>query len=318
MYMKRQFVSNLQEGDVVNDYFVATRKDLRDQQKGGKFLGMVFKDRTGEVGGILWNNAISVARLFEVGDVVNIRGTVVSYQDRLQIRVDQVLPLRKEEFNPADLVYEPDDTGDMFNKFRDLLGSIQNEWLRRLVDAFLNDGDFVRDFTRAAAGKKWHHAYRGGLVQHCLEMARLALAVSEIFPQIDRDLLLTGVLVHDIGKLQEMSQDLYVDYTTAGKLLGHLTIGTNMVQKKVDGIPGFPDTLRMQVIHCVLSHHGELINGSPVLPKTLEALILYHLDNLDAQAAAFIRLIEETREKGQSWSDYITLIDRQVWTKDDR
>jgi 3'-5' exoribonuclease len=142
--------------------------------------------------------------------------------------------------------------------------------------------------------------------------------VCEVFPNVDRDLLLTGVLVHDVGKLEEMGQDLYVDYTTAGKLLGHLAIGTNMVQKRIEAISGFPESLRMQVIHCVLSHHGELVNGSPVVPKTLEALILYHLDNLDAQAAAFTRLIEETREKGQSWSEYVNLIDRQVWTKDER
>ncbi|MCC6696599.1 MAG: HD domain-containing protein [Candidatus Hydrogenedentes bacterium] len=314
--MKRQYVQTLQEGDTVNDYFVATRKDLRDQQKGGKFLGMVFKDKTGEIGGILWNNAVSVARMFELGDVVNVRGTVTSYQDRLQLRVDQVLPLRKDEYNPEDLVFVPEDTTEVFRQFRTLMEKVENEWLRKLVNSFLEDASFVERFSAAAAGKKWHHAYRGGLVQHCTEIARLALAVCEIFPQIDRDILLTGVLVHDIGKLDEMTQDLFVEYTTVGKLLGHLTIGTEMVQRRIDAIEGFPETLRLQVLHCILSHHGELTNGSPVVPKTLEALVLYHLDNLDAQTDAFSRLVVETREKGQAWSEYITMIDRQVWTKD--
>ncbi len=314
--MKRQYVQALQEGDTVNDYFVATRKDLRDQQKGGKFLGMVFKDKTGEIGGILWNNAVSVARLFELGDVVNVRGTVTSYQDRLQIRVDQVLPLRRDEFNPEDLVYTPEDTTEMFKEFRSIMDKVENEWLRKLVDAFLDDQEFVRRFTTAAAGKKWHHAYRGGLLQHCTEIARLGLAVCDVFPQVDRDILLAGVLVHDIGKLDEMTQGLFIEYTTAGKLLGHLTIGTEMVQRRIEDIAGFPESLRLQVLHCVLSHHGELTNGSPVVPKTLEALVLYHLDNLDAQTDAFIRLITETRDKGQDWSDYVGLIDRQVWTKD--
>lgn len=314
--MKRQFVETLQEGDVVNDYFVATRKDLREQQKGGKFLGMVFKDRSGEIGGILWNNASSVAKLFEVGDVVNVRGTIVSYQDRLQVRVDQVLPMRKEEYSAADLIYEP-------GRHRPNRGQVPrhpryhserfSQTPRRFDPRRRRSHETVHGGGRR---KKWHHAYRGGLVQHCDQMARLALTMGELFPNLDKDVLLTGILVHDIGKLDEMSQDLFVDYTTVGKLLGHLSIGSDLVQRRIDAIPDFPETLRIQVLHCVLSHHGTLENGSPVLPKTLEALVLYHLDNLDAQADAFTRIVQETREKSQAWSEFIPLIDRQVWTKE--
>lgn len=300
----------------MNDYFIAVRKDLREQQKGGKFLGMVFKDRTGEIGGILWNNAVAVSRMFELGDVVNVRGTITSYQDRLQVRVDQVLPLRDEEYNLADLIYTPDNTQEVSGKFRAIMETVQNEWLRKLVFSFLDDAAFMERFAMAAAGKKWHHAYRGGLIQHCYELARLATAVSEVFPRLDRDVLLAGVLVHDIGKLDEMTHDLFVEYTTAGKLIGHLAIGADMVQRRMDAIPGFPEPLRLQVLHCVWSHHGELVNGSPVVPKTLEALVLYHIDNLDAQADAFMRIMDETRDKGQTWSEYIQMIDRQVWTKE--
>ncbi|HRK36224.1 MAG TPA: HD domain-containing protein [Candidatus Hydrogenedentes bacterium] len=314
--MKRQYVQSLQDGDTVNDYFIAVRKDVREQQKGGKFLGMVFKDRTGEIGGIQWTNALAAAKLFELGDVVNVRGTVTSYQDRLQIRVDQVLPLRAEEYNLDDLVYKPENTEEVSQTFRGIMDTVKNEWLRKLVFAFLDDEEFMKRFSAAAAGKKWHHAYRGGLLQHCTELARLAAAVSEIFPRLDRDVLLTGVLVHDIGKLEEMSQDMFVDYTTAGKLLGHLAIGAEMVQQRIATIPDFPESLRLQVLHCVWSHHGEMVNGSPVVPKTVEALVLYHIDNLDAQTDAFFRIIDETREKGQTWSDYIQMIERQVWTKE--
>jgi 3'-5' exoribonuclease len=313
--MKRQFVESLQEGDVVNDYFVAARKELRDQQRGGKFLGLLFKDRTGEIGGILWNNAAGVARMFELGDVVNVRGTVTSYQDRLQIRVEQVLPLRGGEYSSEDLVFVPQNTGEVFERLKRVLATVQNEWLRRLIDAFLSDADFVERFTTAGAGKKWHHAYRGGLVQHCDELARLATAACDVFPQVDRDLLLTAVFVHDIGKIEEMTHGLTTEYTTPGKLIGHLVIGAEMVQRRIERIDGFPESLRLQLLHCLLSHHGELINASPVVPKTLEALVLYHLDNLDAQADAFTRIIQETRDKGQAWSEFIPLIDRQIWTK---
>ncbi len=314
--MKHQFVESLQEGDQVNDYFLAVRKDLRTQQSGSKFLGMVFKDRSGEIGGILWNNAVAIARVFEVGDVVKVRGSVGSYQDRLQIRVEQVLPMRDGEYDNADLVFVPDDTDETVKAFRDILETIEDEHLRRLVRIFLDDDALMRRFAAAAAGKRWHHAYPGGLVRHCYEMARIADVVSELYPKLNRDVLLTGVLLHDIGKLDEMSHDMVVEYTDPGKLLGHLTIGMMMAQRAIDQIEGFPETLRLQVLHCILSHHGELANGSPITPRTLEATVLYHIDNLGAQASAIDRVADEARDRGQRWSDYLPNIERQIWTKD--
>lgn len=314
--MKKQFVADLEEGDIVNDYFIAARKDLRDTQSGGKFLGMVLKDRTGELGAILWQNAASVAKLFELGDVVNVRGTVATYQDRLQVRLDQVLPLREHEYDMADLVFTPPDANETVAKFLEVLNTIKNPWLQKLVALFRDDSDLMARFAAAAAGKKWHHAYRGGLVQHCYEIARIVLGVCEVFPKLDRDLLLTAVFLHDIGKLDEMTHELLVEYTNAGKLIGHLVIGATEVEKRIGRIEGFPESLRLQIHHCILAHHGEMVNGSPVVPKTLEALVLYHCDNLDAQVDAFQRLIDEAREKNQAWSEYVNMIDRQVWTKD--
>jgi len=166
--MKRQFLEALQEGDRINDYFLAVRKDIRDQRNGGKFLGMVFKDKTGEIGGILWNNAVAVAKLFEVGDVVNVQGSVTSYQGRLQIRVDQVLPLRDGEYDLSDLSYVPEALDKTVAEFTAVMRTVKDEWLAKLVEAFLGDEAFMAAFSEAAAGKKWHHAYTGGLAQHCL------------------------------------------------------------------------------------------------------------------------------------------------------
>lgn len=182
--MKNQYVNTMQEGDYVNDYFVAIRKDLRPKQNGGKFLGMVFKDKTGEVGGVLWNNATEVAKLFEVGDVVNVRGRVSTYQNRLQIQVDQVLPLRESDYNVEDLVYTANTTKEDLKALRAILDTVQNSWLQQLLQRFWNDGEFMSRFTAAAAAKKWHHEYRGGLVRHCLEMMRLALTMCELFSGI--------------------------------------------------------------------------------------------------------------------------------------
>ena len=313
--MKKQFVNLLEEGDVVNDYYLAVRKDLRDTQSGGKFLGMVFRDKTGEIGAVLWNNAEGIASRFELGDVVNVRGTVNSYQNRLQVRVDQILPLKKDEFDTADLVYTPEDTRQASETFIKQLQSIENTWLRKLVDAFLEDTGFMEKFHAGAAGKKWHHAFPGGLMQHCFEMGRIAETVCELFTEIDRDLLLTGVFLHDIGKVHELSEGMYVDYTTEGKLVGHLQIGCTLANRKMDAIDGFPENLRMEILHLILSHHSELELGSPVVPKTLEAIALAHIDNLDAQTDAFRGVVKETKGKRQEWSDYLPLINRQIWTK---
>jgi 3'-5' exoribonuclease len=314
--MKKQFVENLQESDVVNDYFVATRKDLRDTQAGGKFLGMVFKDRTGELGGVMWNNAVSVSGLFDVGDIVNVRGTVNTYQGRLQLRVDQVLPLKDDEYDVEDLVFTPENTTDVASAFAQIMESIEAPELKALMASCLRDEDLMEKFNGGAAGKRWHHAFRGGLVQHCYEMARIAETMCDLFPRLDRDLLLTGIFFHDIGKIEELSQGMHIDYTTPGKLVGHLQQGCFIANRKMDGIADFPEKLRMQIHHMILSHHSELEMGSPVVPKTLEAIVLAHIDNLDAQANAFENVITANQTKGQEWSEYLNLIDRQIWNKD--
>jgi len=248
--------------------------------------------------------------------VVSVRGNVTSYQGRLQIRVDQVLPLRETDYDRADLVAVPDGIDEWRARFLADLDTVTNPWLKQLIQAFVDDADFMERFSAAAAGKRWHHAYPGGLLRHCSEVARIALAVCDVFPNIDRDILLTAVFLHDIGKLDEMSHDLFIEYTTPGKLVGHLQIGAEMVGRKIDGIEGFPQDLRLHVLHCILSHHGELVNGAPIVPKTVEAIVLYHCDNLDAQTDAVTRVIEETREKRQEWSEYLPLIERQVWAKE--
>ncbi len=313
--MKHQFVKDLREGDTVNDIFLAARNDLRTKQDGGKFLGMVFRDKTGEMGGIMWNNAMEASKMFQVGDVVNVRGRVNLYQNRHQLIVDQVVALKEGEYDIGDLVFTPDNIQEDFLQLQTHLNAVQNPWLKQLVDAFLQDSNFTESFLSAAAAKKWHHEYQGGLVRHCLEMTEIAHTICNLFPDIDRDLLVVAIFLHDIGKLDEMTHDLYSDYTTEGKLLGHIQIGADIAQERMRQIEDFPPKLRMELLHCILSHHGELAYGAAVLPKTLEAIVLHHIDNLDAQAAAFTRIIRETRDRGQEWSEYMPLIDRVIWTK---
>jgi 3'-5' exoribonuclease len=313
--MKNQYISALQDGDTVNDYFVATRKDLRDKRDGGKFLGMVFKDKTGEMGGVMWKGAQETSALFEVGDVVNVRARVATYQERLQMQVEQVLPLRDADFNIDDLIDRGGGSSDDINQLKSILDTITNEYLKKLIELYFADEEFVFEFKNAVAAKKWHHEYQGGLVRHVYEMARIALTMCELYPNINRDLLLTGVFLHDLGKLDEMTHGLFTEYTRDGRLLGHLQIGCTLLIEKTNQIPDFPDTLRSELLHFILSHHGEPGFGSPVRPMTLEAIVLHHIDNLDAQAAAITRIVRDCQEQNKEWSDYLPLIERVIYAR---
>jgi 3'-5' exoribonuclease len=313
--MKNQYVNMLQEGDRINDYFVAARKDLRAKQDGGKFLGVVLKDKTGDIGGVMWNNAVDAAKLFELGDVINVRGLVGTYQGRLQVRVEQIAPLRECDYSMNDLVNKPENLKEIVVEFEATLGAVENPFCKALFESFWQEQSFKSAFAQASAGKKWHHEYMGGLIHHCYEMLRIASTMCDLYPELNRDILMTAIFLHDIGKVYEMTQGLAAEYTTEGKLLGHLQIGCDMAKQKMDKIPDFPEKLRLELLHCILSHHGELVNGSPVTPRTIEAIVLHHIDNLDAQTAAFSRIIRETRDKGQEWSDYLPLIDRVIWAK---
>lgn len=311
--MKNQYISMLHDGDRVNDYFLAMRKDLRDRSNGGKFLGSSLKDKTGEIGAVMWSNAVEAAAVFEIGDVVHVRGVVGTHQGRLQVRMEQILPLRKEDYSLSDLLYEPENTGAVEESYGKTLGSISNPHCKALVRSFWDNESVRKSFCRASAGKKWHHEFVGGLLHHCHEMSCLAETMCTILPELNRDLLLTVIFLHDIGKLKELAHGFAVDYTTQGKLLGHIYMGCEMVQQKMKEIPDFPDRLKMEILHCLLAHHGTLESGSPVKPCSLEALVLHHIDDLNAQSAAFSRIIRESRSKAQEWSDYLPIIDRAVW-----
>lgn len=311
--MKKQYISMLQEGERVNDYFLATRKDLRSKSNGEKFLGSSLKDKTGEIGAVMWSKAVEAAATFLVGDVVLVRGVVGSHQGRLQIRMEQIMPLREEDYCMDDLLYAPENMGAVQEAFGKILDSITDPHCNALVNSFWKDESFRNRFQKAAAGKKWHHEFQGGLLHHCYEMSCLAETMSRILPELKRDLLITVVFLHDIGKLKEMDHGAAVDYTTEGKLLGHIYMGCEMVQQKMSALPGFPERLKMEILHCILAHHGALESGSPVTPRSLEALVLHHIDDLNAQSAAFARIIRETRGKAQEWSDYLPIIERAIW-----
>lgn len=314
--MKYQYVADLIEGNEVNDYFLITSKNLREQPSGDKFLGFVVRDKTGEIGGVLWEKPDQIARRIEVGDVVVVKGIIKSYKDKLQIHATNIIPLGKDQYSKEDLML-PEETNTEYTKeLWAILDSIRNPWLKKLLQSIRNDTEIMNIMQNIPAAKKWHHEVRGGLLRHCYELIKLALAICELYPNVNRDLLLTACFLHDIGKVHELTDNpMLVDYTDTGKLIGHLVEGAILVSEKIQKIDGFPEDLRLHLLHCILSHHGEYENGSPVLPKTVEAMILHYLDNLDAQTYALTRIEQETMKKGEKWSEFVNLISRQIWTK---
>jgi 3'-5' exoribonuclease len=315
MVVKQVFVNHLAANTTVNDSFLLTRKELRTGPRGGLFLLLGLTDRTGDIDAILWNRAELVAKAVEEGDIVQVRGTIGVYQNRLQLRADSVEKVPREDARIEDYVYALENRDLLMAQLRDLLDTIENEWVAQLVGLFLDDDAFLEKFTATPAGKKWHHPYIGGLLQHTYEVVSICAKMAELFPEIDRDLLLASAFLHDIGKIHEMAVADTIRYTDEGKLLGHIVMGTQMALDRMRQIDGFPDSFRLQIEHAILGHQGEYEQESPVLPKTLEACVLYHADNLDAQTNAFVRVIERTQERSDAWSEYLPIIGRQIWTK---
>jgi 3'-5' exoribonuclease len=186
-----------------------------------------------------------------------------------------------------------------------------------LLRKFFSDQEFVKKFQAAPAGKSWHQAYLGGLLEHTLNVVQICEFVCQLYPGANRDLLITGAILHDIGKIYEYKYPEIIDYTDEGRLIGHITIQDALVTERIGEIKNFPTDLKNQLRHALMSHHGEKEMGSPKRPKTLEAVILHFADNLDAQAAGFSQIIKRTKEKGKSWSEFIQLIDRFLYAGSD-
>jgi len=313
--MKQMFVTGLVAGQPVDDLFVIVSKKLRSSRdpSKGAFLSLVVGDRTGCANAVIWDNADTFDANFDTGDLVQVTGFVGAYNGSPQIRVDAMERRSRRDVDIADFVETLKDPEGTEARLRELLGTVTDPWLSKLILAFLSDPAFLARFRTSSAAKNWHHAYRGGLLKHTTELVELAACVAPLYPDLRRDFLVTGAFLHDIGKVFELDTDWTIEYSTIGRMVGHIVLGNQMVLDRMREIEGFPAEHRMLVQHMILSHQGELEFASPVVPKTLEAIVLHHLDDMNAKSEAFLRVIRETRRKGEEWSDYQRLIARQIW-----
>ncbi|MBW2573699.1 MAG: HD domain-containing protein [Deltaproteobacteria bacterium] len=277
--MKKRFITDIKAGDVVDDIFVLAEKILSQKRDGDNFLNVTLSDKTGTLKGVVWNNVDQIAAAVTSGDFVSIRGTIGEYKGMLQLIVKGMDPCAPEVVDPSDFLPATSrDIDGMFQRLVKITESLTTPYLKKLFDAFWKDKEFVRKFKTAPAAKKMHHAYIGGLLEHTLSMTSLADKVAGHYSGIDRDLLVSGAVLHDIGKIDEFEYQFKIDYTDEGRLLNHIVIGIKMVDEKLSGIEDFPEDRILLLKHLIVSHHGAREFGSPEPPKTIEAVLLNYID----------------------------------------
>jgi 3'-5' exoribonuclease len=311
-------VSELKPGQEADGVYLVREKRLmpyRDPTR-GNYLSLVLVDRTGQIQARVWENADKVSALFEEGDCVRVRGLAELYQGTTQLVVRTIAPAQEHEIDDQvypELPRSARKLEEMLAEHKQAIASIESRHLGRLLEAVFGDRETMALFGRCPGAVKVHHAYLGGLLEHTLEVVRLCRAACEIYPALDRDILVAGALLHDIGKTRELSYDITFDYTDEGKLLGHIMMGAQMVKEKMDEMTDFPEELGVRLLHLMVSHHGEDVRYSPQRPMTAEACALHYAENLDAQVNRFVGAIEKAKAEGKTWSEWQELLRRSLY-----
>jgi 3'-5' exoribonuclease len=284
--MKEIYVADLGkfENQAVVTFFAVTSRQLRSRKDGGQYMALILGDRTGQIESRMWENFADTVAVFEQGDVVKVRAEVCRYNGRLQLNLEKLRLAAADEFELADYVpHTRKNVEELWSALVRSVDSFSDLSLQALVRSFLNDPVFAAAFREAPAAKNLHHAWLGGLLEHVVSLVGICELAAQHYPEINRDLLLTGAILHDIGKLEELRWGTSFDYTLEGQLVGHITMGIAMIEKKLATLPDFPPELRMLVEHMVISHHGKLEFGSPKMPMIPEAVLLHYLDDIDAK-----------------------------------
>ncbi len=292
--MKPQYVADLADGQMVSSLYLVREKEIRTSPRTGKtWLELSLADRSGSIHAKMWDNFEGIAKTFERDDVVRVRGRVKLYNGSKELTLEQIVPAAEKDYELADfLPHTKHDVEDLYGELRAAVGSVKNPWLQKLLACIVDDPQIAPRLKRAPAAMTMHHAYLGGLLEHTVSLIGLAKAISAHYPELDRDLLLTGVVLHDIGKLEELRYARGFDYSDEGRLLGHISMGAMLVREKCKIIDDFPAPLRVMVEHLILSHHGSHEFGSPSLPQFPEALVLHAIDDLDSKMAAMRATLE--------------------------
>ena len=310
-FRKTIFVNDLQEGQKIRDLYLISRKTLAETKNGKPYLALSLMDKTGEIEARIWDNASHIDAIIETGLIVLVEAQVKAYRNQLQLNIFSLSPVEDSDELLGDFIpASKRSVREMQQELADHINKISDHHLQQLLESLLQ-GDILKQFSKAPAAKHMHHAYLGGLLEHTLSVTGLAIKITLHYPSLDRDLLISGAILHDLGKIEEFSfSSIPFDYTDSGRLIGHLVLGSEMVRKQANSIEDFPKERLDQLVHLILSHHGRHEFGAPCLPMTAEAILLHHLDDMDAKVNFIDRLSEQVDEGEYQWSDYQRTLER--------
>jgi 3'-5' exoribonuclease len=315
--MKNLFIGEMVENQNIDSVFLVVEKRMAETRSGLPYLRLRLADRTGEIEGRVWDQASDLAQEFDKDDFVRSKGRVSRYQDTLQIVIHHIERVPESAIDPSDFLPTSErDIEAMWDELKSLARSVGNPSLRDLLDAFLNDAEFSAKFKRAPAAKKLHHVYIGGLLEHTINLCRLVQAVGKIYSGVNQDVLLTGAILHDIGKTEELTCERSFDYSDRGRLLGHVVMGVEMLEKKIATLNGFSEELALILKHIIISHHGQYVWGSPKRPKTLEAILLHHLDDMDAKFNGVQEFLQRYTRFNLRWTEHHRVFDQFFYQPD--
>ncbi len=305
--MKEFFICDChsQENKVITSSFVVASKQVKPKKNGEPYLALTLADRSGHLEAKMWDNVEEAIDAFEQDEFLKIKGLINKYKNRFQLTIHKLRRMEEAEIDYADyLPKTTKDIGELWQALAAFVATFQNPHLKALVELFMADAEIAERYRNAPAAKTLHHAYIGGLLDHVVSLFRVCDLVSGNYPQINRDLLLTGAFLHDIGKIQELTYNRSFSYTTRGQLLGHMIIELEMLQEKLEKLPDFPPALKTLLEHLIISHHGQYDFGSPKLPMFPEALMLHDLDDLDSKMEAMRAHYARESETEGAWTSY--------------
>ncbi len=313
--MPGKTVAELEIGErIVGTYAAKSRSLASFKSKPGQYLSLTLADATGEITARMWDGAEEAAALFAEGDPVTVRAVVEEYRGQKQLVIEKLKPAEQAETDAADLVPSSSrDLGDLRERLLESVASVRNPHLSALLNYFFGDEAFMDRYSRAPGAKSLHHSHLGGLLEHTIGVAEVLETVARVHPELDRDLMMAGALLHDLGKVAELECKAAIEYTDTGRLVGHTVLTDRMVNKAIDRIERFPEELSNRLTHLLLSHHGQREYGAPVLPMTAEACALHYADNLDAHVQYFSQVIADGQAAGSRWSDYQRLFERYIY-----
>ena len=303
--MKQFFIKDAaaHENQVITSYFLVSAKQIKPKKSGDIYLSLTLSDRTGQLDAKMWDNVADAVDAFEQDDFIKVKGLINKYSNRFQLTIHKIRRMDDSEIEYCD--YLPKTVKDVDELWRVIGGyvaSFENAYLKSLLEAFMGDPQIAEAYRQAPAAKSLHHAFIGGLIEHVVSLMKLSDTVAPLYPQINRDLLLTGAFLHDIGKIYELNYQRSFSYTTTGQLLGHMIIELEMLHEKIALVPDFPPELKTLIEHLIISHHGKYEFGSPKLPMFPEALMLHYLDDLDSKMESMRAHFE--RDPEADWTGY--------------